>query len=119
MEEFRFLSAMKPEQKKQEDLISEFQLTFHWQQSSSRNKKRPASTGKTMAEKGFEGVEYFAFQVVRKEMHNWLKHCGVPLVRKTFANRQCQDDRCSKRGIVQQEQVDETSQLNIKLFTHK
>ena len=64
VEEFRFLSAMKPEQKKQEDLISEFQLTFHWQQSSSRNKKRPASTRKTMAGKGFEGVEYFRFSSI-------------------------------------------------------
>ena len=117
MKEFPFLSAMKPEQKKQEDLLSEFQLTFHGRQSSNRNKKRPASTRKTMAEEGFGGLIHPLFKQLSSEMHNWLtgKHSGVPLVRKTFANRQCQEDRCSKRGIVQQEQVDETSQLNIQL----
>ena len=67
------------------------------------------------------GLIHPLFKQLSSEMHNWLtgKHSGVPLVRKTFASRQCQEDRCSKRGIVQQEQVDETSQLNNELLTHK
>ena len=71
--------------------------------------------------KALGGLIHPLFKQLSSEMHNWLtgKHSGVPLVRKTFASRQYQEDRCSKRGIVQQEQVDETSQLNNELLTHK
>ena len=119
LEEIRFLNA-KWFDHKQEVLLIDLQLAFYWQQSSNKNNTRSSQPHQHAIERGRGFLsEWHSRQAVR--MEEALTHFGLPLVRKTFANRLWQEDRCSKRGNVSHAAslANNVITTQTQLFTHK